>query len=1155
MDITEKNDSIFDKIAQALLVDYSGVYYVNAITNEYRCYSSDRNFHSLRIMHNGDDFFKSVVKDVELVVYEEDRHLFQTIMQKEKLLEELKKDSMQSFEYRLMIDGKPVYHTMRLIRGMSDTDDYFIFGVKNIDKHVRERQAAEKLEKEKLVLNQIARGLADHFDVIYYVDTETGDYFEFSSNGKYKTLHVPVEGKDFFTESRKNVDKYVYPDDRKMARDLQCRENMLLRREKDLSFTTEYRMAVDGNIVNIRYMEMWAEDMRHIIICIENINAEVSVEKALEQSIKKNTAYGQIAASLASHYDLIYYVDYQSGAYSEFTSNSFYGDVEIKEDGQDFFEEALINADQIVHPDDRFKVLQVLTRDYLSEALKNKKQYSIDYRLIINDKPQFTRFTVMWSNDRLHFIIGVENIDDEIKKEQERLKALDVANAMARRDELTGTKNKNAYHELEKSVQEEISRRAGSMAFAIVICDINDLKLVNDTLGHKTGDKYIKSACSLICDVFAHSPVFRVGGDEFVAYLTGRDYSDRRMLLEKLRTKVRENMGRENEPILASGMSEFDPENDQKVSQVFDRADRIMYENKRQLKEDPDSYNESTVQPGNIRIPEEDKRKLDSIFEALSIVAETGYVFLCNMKYDYSRWSQRAVDSFGLPSSYMYGAGDIWEEHIHPEDRQAYHDGIGAIFAGESSGHDLQYRARRKDGSYDLCTCHGIVLRTAAGEPLYFGGAIRNHGMHDNIDPLTGLPNQYGFFEDLQNYIDKAMPISVIMIGISKFSETNEMYGYHFGNSVLQRFGRYLLEFTGRFGTVYRLDGTKFAVITTTKNPGEIRNRYEKLRRHFRSGFVVQEKRVMLDLNAGMISAENFGVDNQTVYSCLNFSYVESKQRRQGDLVEFYNDLNDENRQRIEKISAIRSSITNGFAGFYLLYQPVVSAETEEVTGAEALLRWRNDDYGIVPPDHFIPIIEKDPLFCELGRWILVRALTDGLEMLKKYPDITINVNLSYSQIEKPDFAETVMNALLETGFPSEHLCLEITERCRLLDMDLLKNVITVLRAQGIKIALDDFGTGFSSIGVLKSLPFDTIKIDRCFVSRIVEDEKEREVIGAIAVLASSFGLNVCAEGIENVMVRDILRGFNIQSFQGYLYAKPISIADFMKWEHGAQKS
>ena len=542
------------------------------------------------------------------------------------------------------------------------------------------------------------------------------------------------------------------------------------------------------------------------------------------------------------------------------------------------------------------------------------------------------------------------------------------------------------------------------------------------------------------------------------------------------------------------------------------------------------------------RIPEEQKRRLDSFFEAFRIISQQDtYIYLTDMRYDYSRWSKNVVDAFGLPGEYMFGAGEIWEERVHPEDRESYHQGIEAIFAGKTDSHDMQYRARRLDGQYDVCTCRGMVIKDENGNMEYFGGAIRNHGLQGHTDIVTGLRNQYSFFEDLRTAIDARKEVMAFMVGINKFTEINEVYGYNFGNRLLQRFARYLLETSDNKGNVYRLDGTKFTIISSNQTVEEITRKYNELRRHFREGFSMEGINMVLELNAGLLKIENFDVDDQTAYSCLNFAYGESKLRRQGDLVEFYNDLTEENRNRIEKLHAIRASITRKYDGFYLLYQPFVDVHTQKVIGAEALLRWEGGGYGMVPPDHFIPILERDPLFPELGEWILRESLTNAKEILKKYPDFVVNVNLSYTQLEKRNFMDMVLHVLDETGFPPENLCLEITERCRLLDMSLLKNVVVCLRGRGVKIALDDFGTGFSSIDTMKELPFDTIKIDRCFVTEIEESEKDREFLRVLTDFASIGGAKVTVEGIESPGMREILLDYKVDSLQGYYYSQPIS--------------
>ena len=1145
------NDPIFNKIANALLVDYSSVYYVNAATNEYQWYSTDSEFHSLNLQPRGEDFFSDLVRDADLVIYEPDKHLFTEGMQKDNLLSQMKKGTMQNIEYRLMIDGKPVYHSLRLIRGLSDDDDYFILGVLNVDKQVRAKQEAEKTEAERELMNQIAGSLAAHYETLYYIDIETDKFFEFSSSNMYKSLGIPTTGDDFFTESRKNIRRIVHPDDREQVIKLYYKDNMLENLANKTSITMVYRLIFDGEPRYYRSSQIWASDHKHVIIGIENIDKEKKIEEQLKETQKKTVTIEQIAESLASHYDVIYYVDSISGNYSEFNINSLYGNFQIHEEGKTFFEDAKRNIGKIIHPEDRERMWKILEKDSIITTLDERKQFSTDYRLVVEGKTQYTRFTVMWSSDKVHFIIGVENINEEVKKEKAQVKALNQANELARRDELTGVKNKKAFHELEETVQNNIDSGLNYFPFALVVCDINNLKLVNDTQGHKAGDEYIRASCRLICNTFTHSQVFRIGGDEFVAFLGSGDFFDREVLMERLHQQVQDNLLNGEGAVVAAGIALYERGKDMRFSDIFERADNLMYEDKTRLKELSRAGGTMPERHKiDAKIPDTRKELLKSLFNAFAIVAEGTYVYLCDLKYDYSIWSKTAVETFGLPSEYMYRAGDIWEEHIHPDDREIYRIGINDIFTGKSSGHDMQYRAVNTKGEYTVCTCRGVVLRDENGAPDYFGGVIRNHGIIGHIDELTGLRNQYGLFEDLQSDLLNNKSIRLCMIGIRKFSEINEVYGYHFGNTVLQHFGRFMFEHIGNEGCVYRLDGTKFVVMSSTQSLQEQKDKYNDLKSYFREKFSLNDKRLVLELCSGIISVDDFNIDSQTVFSCLNYAYSESKFKTNGEIVEFTNGQSKDNRKRIEQLHAIRASITQDFKGFYLLYQPVVDAHTQQLVGGEALLRWKNDEYGVVPPDNFIPVLETDPLFCSLGEWILKTALIAAKKIRENNKEFVMNVNLSYSQLERTDFVDMVFRTLREVGYPAENLCLEITERCRLLNMEMLNNKVVNLRGRGVKIALDDFGTGFSSVGLVKNLTFDVIKIDRSFVRKIEEDETERKLIENFMNLGSIFGATICVEGIETANMRDIIRGYNVRTMQGYFFAKPLPFDEFITWEH-----
>ena len=1135
---------------QALTGSFICVYVVDPETDCYREFSSTDNYaESFRQAKEGTDFFHTVREACLQFNHPEDLDDFLKAFTKENILAEIRRSGLFTMVYRLLMDGSPRHVRMSAAMVEEKEGRRLIVGLNDIEAQYRQREKDHETARQKEIYNHIASSLAEHYDTLYYIDIETGAYSEISSTDEYKKLNVPAAGSDFFADSRRSIRKYVHPEDQEKVLRIHYRDAMLANLKNRASYSLTYRLVADGKVRHVRHTEIMVRDRKHLLVCIENINAEVQAKLALQASRKKNITYTQIAETLAAHYDLIYYIDCESARYAELSARKKSGELKVQSEGNDFFKTSSQNINRLIHPEDRERLRLFLNRDHLITALEGRRQMTEDYRMLINGgKTQYTRMSVTYSSDHSHFIICVENRDDDVRKEQEQLAALATANEMARRDELTHTKNKTAYQEAEKELQRQIGEE--SCRFGIVICDINGLKTVNDTEGHRAGDEYIRASCLLVCRVFHHSPVFRIGGDEFVVLLTGQDYENREKLISSLRQQVEEHIRIGEGPVVASGLAVFQPNEDRLVEDVFNRADSRMYADKTRLKEQK-LLQEShpLTEKANIRIISEERRaKLDMLYKSFEIVSEGTYVYLCDMKYDFSRWSRVAVDTYGLPSEYMYGAGDIWENRIHPEDREAYHKGIEEIFSGNASGHDMQYRAKRVTGEYDVCTCRGIVIRDPSGQPDYFAGVIRNHGLQGHVDTLTGLRNQYGFFEDLDICIRRNARISVILFGISQFSEINEMYGYHFGNRALQLFARAVYEATGNTGHSYRIDGTKFAVISNTLSLAEMQEKYDRFRTYLLEDFQVDGRKILLSLNCGALRMESFDIDSQTVYSCLNFAYKESKTLRKGDLVEFRNDLNEQSHQRLEKLHAIRASITRGFDGFFLLYQPVVDAETEQIIGAEALLRWKNDIYGIIPPDQFIPVLESDPLFPELGEWILREAVLAAKLFLKQHPGFVINVNLSYSQLEKPDFADRVMQILNELNYPPEHLCLEVTERCRLLDPDLLKNTVVPLKSRGIRIALDDFGTGFSSISLLREIPVDVIKIDRSFVMEIESDEISRKLVQNIVGLASGFRSKVCVEGIETEGMRDILRHFRVTSFQGYYYAKPLPPEQLAEW-------
>ena len=443
-------------------------------------------------------------------------------------------------------------------------------------------EAGEKKEKE--VHDHIASVMAEDYEAILYIDIESGEYLTFSKSQKYMTLNAVASGKDFFKEAQASIEDCIYPDDREYAKSFYNKETMLKNLEGRRSFSFKYRVLINKEPRFFLFTVMRESNSQYLIFYEKDIEDELLAEKKQKENQKQSITFTQIAESLASIYDVIYYVNVADSSYVCYHANDIYGQLEINRSGDDFYGESLTNIPQMIHVQDREKLSDFINKDNMISTMENHKDCSINYRMIVSGKPQYTRMTVRKSSDGTHFIIGVENVDNEIKKEKQHLKELKTEKELARRDELTGVKNKTAYKELEASVQGSIENDIDSLAFAIVVCDTNNLKQINDTKGHAAGDEYLRSSSQLLCNIFVHSPVFRVGGDEFVVFLKGNDYLARHELMNKLRSQVLENNKAGNGVILASGMSEYKTESDLFVSEIFERADKEMYEDKKKLK-------------------------------------------------------------------------------------------------------------------------------------------------------------------------------------------------------------------------------------------------------------------------------------------------------------------------------------------------------------------------------------------------------------------------------------------------------------------------------------------------------------------------------------------------------------------------------------------
>ena len=535
------------------------------------------------------------------------------------------------------------------------------------------------------------------------------------------------------------------------------------------------------------------------------------------------------------------------------------------------------------------------------------------------------------------------------------------------------------------------------------------------------------------------------------------------------------------------------------------------------------------------------------IFEIISNIPDGQFIFVENVASGISNWSREAVEYFGLPGINVFNTKEVMRAMVHPDDLERWDDEMQAVFSMQREGFFYTYQIRNAKGEYVPCTGKGKIILGESGAPLIFAGSMTIHQGEEANDAITDLPKFQTFLKHVSQTKKEKKECLLLALEIKRFNSINALYGYNFGNRVLYETASLIKKAVGAAGIVYRIDGITYGVIFRNCCLNQAKDIFKEIREQLAS-FSLDGSAVNVELYSGALYTKNYEVSSQTVYSCLLAALEKAKDEDAYDMVVFDDESHESNFKMLELLDSIKASIRNNCEGFYLCYQPFVSTVTGKIIGAEALIRWRSPVYGEVSPGRFVPHLESHPCFYDLSIWVLRRAMEDAKEIINDYPGFFINVNMSYSQLERPEFTEEVIAILDELKFPAKNLQLELTERCRNLDMNYLKEQLTFFRNHGIKIALDDYGTGNSTINLLCDLPITCVKIDQTFILNILNKGSNRVVVDSTVQCAKRLGLTVCLEGVETQEIKDFIGKYSANYHQGYFYSRPVEFSKFKEF-------
>ena len=428
----------------------------------------------------------------------------------------------------------------------------------------------------------VARALSSDYAYMFCVNLDTDQYVEYSPNEQDENLTEERHGDDFFESAREDAERVIHREDLDEFLYAFTREKILSAIDKDGSFTLVYRQLRHGVPVWMNMKAVRLQEKRSdLIIAVSNVDAQMKAREDQERMKEERQVYSRIAA-LSGEYITIYTVDPETEHYVEYTSSELYGKLGLMKVGTDFYRKSLALGSKYVYEEDLSMFRKEFTPENVEKKIRENGEFSLNYRLMIRMKPTWCHLKVVQINedDKLRYLVGITNIDAQVKREQEQARKLMAARNEANIDSLTGVKNRHAFVDMDAHMNQRIAD--GSITdFALVVFDINGLKSVNDSRGMEAGDTYIRQGCSLICKIFSHSPVFRMNGGAFVVVAERSDYDNLDKLLAEFQKANRENL-EDGRVVMAVGSARF--QDDRNVTAVFERADAAMLQNKQELK-------------------------------------------------------------------------------------------------------------------------------------------------------------------------------------------------------------------------------------------------------------------------------------------------------------------------------------------------------------------------------------------------------------------------------------------------------------------------------------------------------------------------------------------------------------------------------------------
>lgn len=525
-------------------------------------------------------------------------------------------------------------------------------------------------------------------------------------------------------------------------------------------------------------------------------------------------------------------------------------------------------------------------------------------------------------------------------------------------------------------------------------------------------------------------------------------------------------------------------------------------------------------------------------------------------------YSPRWAQIMGMREGDLRGEPQEWFDRVHPRDADLLQQEIRSHLSGQVPHFECEFRILHSDGSYRWVLSRGMARMGPDGKSERMAGSLEDITSRKRAeeqlmqgalyDLLTGLPNRALFLDRLRRAIQRAQKsvggqyVGVLHLDIDRFKLINDSLGHEAGDELILAVGRALEESLQSRDTLSRLGGDEFAILMEGYQDLNVFSRMaERIVQRLAQPIRVRNQEVFVSLSIGIAVSERLQDHPEDLLRDAETAMYRAKSQGKGRHVVFNQGMHEFAAAHLQLETSLRRAVER--EEFRVYYQPILDICTGKVAGFEALVRWLNPEKGLVNPAVFIPLAEETGLIVEIGRQVLresCRQFVAWRNANAEAQKLFISVNLSVRQFALPDIVDQVRTILFDSGLPGESLKLEITESVILENTSIASEKLHALRALGVQLSIDDFGTGYSSLSYLHQYPFDNLKIDRSFVSRMAEAPERAAIVRTIVQLARSLGMDAVAEGIETPAQLAGLKAMNCRYGQGFLFSKPVPAAE-----------